>query len=103
MELTKKQRTRCLNPAVTKHHLHYWCYAVLMAGNLSVAQAETCSLIAELTAQEQYAYQVYNDHLLKIPTNIVQYYKHPVEGWVERRRLPLNRPAIYNKSAESDK
>jgi hypothetical protein len=103
MELSDKQRKKCLNPALTKHHLHYWCYAVLVAGNLSVAQAETCSLIAGLSAQEQYAYQVVDDHLLKIPTNVVNYYKHPVDGWVERNRLPMNRPSTYNKSAKSDK
>ena len=103
MELTDKQRTKCLNPSLTKHHLHYWCYAVLTAGNLTVTQAETCSLIADLTAQEQYAYQVLDDHLLKIPTNVVQYYKHPDLGWVKRNRLPLNRPSTYNKSAGSDK
>ena len=92
MELTDKQRKKCLNPALTKHHLHYWCYAVLVMGNLTVTQAQTCSLIASLTAQEQYAYQVLDDHLLKIPTNVVQYYLDPVKGWQER-----GRPTTYKK------
>ena len=70
-----------------------------MAGNLTVTQAQTCSLIADLSAQEQYAYQVLDDHLLKIPTNVVNYYKCPVKGWVERNRPPVysNRPATYKK------
>ena len=63
-----------------------------MAGNLTVTQAETCSLIADLSAQEQYAYQVLDDHLLKIPTNVVNYYKDPVKGWQER-----GRPTTYKK------
>lgn len=92
MPLTEKQRTRCLNPHHTKPHLHWWCYTVLSGEYISATQATTCCLIAGLTPDEQWGYQVLDNVLLQIPTNVVQYERHPVNGWQVR-----GRPTTYKK------
>lgn len=87
MILTEKHKIKLLNDHLVSKDKLWWCYEICSKNTITETQYATALQLYDMNKREQRKYIIFQDQLVKVPTNVKMYTASPSTGVWKRNRL----------------